>query len=493
MAEKKGFNLAEALGAVPDLGTTVPGREQIEYIDIDKLDADANNFYAISGVDELAANISMLGLQQPIRVRATEGDRFTIVSGHRRRAALQKLVDDGMADFRQVPCIRDKSEDSAALQELRLIFANSDTRRMTSAEIAKEAERVEALLYQLKEEGYEFPGRMRDHVAEACKVSKSKLARLKVIRDKLTEEWTPHYGKGDLSESTAYTLAQLKPEYQKVILARRRPSEPIRWLTSDEVDRFGKYFSEAEKISCKKDGGIPCDNLHQMCDKIASTPGWNNPCSKCCDKCGDLASCKYACPKLAEKVQKLKADAKEARRQEKKAREEADRPVIEAIQKFWTRFGEARRAAQMGWVKCCKTMKISEFALGGKDGVAARERGEDRITTSTTLPYGYNCYLDDIRKLVSIADLFDCSLDYLLCRTDDPKGVSGAAVSAPAGTWCKGVPDHPCTVVGVFDCGKDVPIQQIVRWDGECFRFTHGVKIEAECVRWYPLPEEDAV
>lgn len=38
---------------------------------------------------------------------------------------------------------------------------------------------------ELKEEGVEFPGRMRDHVAEACKVSKSKIARLKVIREGL--------------------------------------------------------------------------------------------------------------------------------------------------------------------------------------------------------------------------------------------------------------------------------------------------------------------
>ena len=47
---------------------------------------------------------------------------------------------------------------------------------------------VHPLLYQLREEGYEFPGRMRDQVAAACKVSAPKLARLKVIR-----EYPPHY------------------------------------------------------------------------------------------------------------------------------------------------------------------------------------------------------------------------------------------------------------------------------------------------------------
>ena len=177
---KDGFDLAAALGAVPIPGTTpAEGREQIEYIDIDLLDADANNFYQLSDVDELAANIEFVGLQQPIRVRENpdQPGRWIVVSGHRRRAALQKLVDGGREDFRAVPCIREQAVGSAALQELRLIYANSDTRKMTSAEISQQAERVEMLLYQLKEEGIEFPGRMRDHVAEACKVSKSKLSR----------------------------------------------------------------------------------------------------------------------------------------------------------------------------------------------------------------------------------------------------------------------------------------------------------------------------
>lgn len=78
---------------------------------------------------------------------------------------------------------------SPAMAELRLIYANADTRQLSSADIVKQAERVETLLYQLKEEGVAFPGRMRDHVAQACKISKSKLARLKVIQENLIPLW----------------------------------------------------------------------------------------------------------------------------------------------------------------------------------------------------------------------------------------------------------------------------------------------------------------
>ena len=186
--EKRKFNVMDVLGeqlaGVAELNTSGP--EQIEYIDIDLLDGDERNFYQLTDIDELADNIQMCGLQQPIRVRAGEGGRFTIVSGHRRRAALAQLVDKGLDQFRRVPCIRETDDASPALQELRLIFANSSTRKLTSAEIGEQAERVEALLYQLKEDGFEFPeGRMRDVVAAACNTHGSKLARIKVIRERL--------------------------------------------------------------------------------------------------------------------------------------------------------------------------------------------------------------------------------------------------------------------------------------------------------------------
>ena len=98
-------------------------------------------------------------------------------------------------------------------------WAQTNTRRMSSADISKQAERVEALLYQLKEEGVEFPGRMRDHVAEACKVSKSKLSRLKVIREKLAPDiYAGYYERGKLPEDTAYTLAKLPVGVQRDIV-----------------------------------------------------------------------------------------------------------------------------------------------------------------------------------------------------------------------------------------------------------------------------------
>ena len=166
------FDITSVLKNVPGTGT----EDQIEYIDLDLIDPDPENFYSLDGLDDLAANIELIGLQQPLRVRPGEGSHVIVVSGHRRRAACLMLRDGGNEKFNRVACIREKDEVSAAMRELRLIYANASTRVMSPAEMSKQAERVETLLYQLKEEGVEFPGRMRDHVAQACQVSKSKLS-----------------------------------------------------------------------------------------------------------------------------------------------------------------------------------------------------------------------------------------------------------------------------------------------------------------------------
>ena len=154
------------LSKVSDSDTN--GREQIQYIDLELLDADEANFYSIKGIHALAANIELCGLQQPLRVRPAENGRYKVVSGHRRRAALQSLAAEDPEKWRQAACIVEHGDESPAMRELRLILANSDTRQLTPAEISKQAERVERLLYQLKEEGVVFPGRMRDQVAAAC-------------------------------------------------------------------------------------------------------------------------------------------------------------------------------------------------------------------------------------------------------------------------------------------------------------------------------------
>lgn len=485
-------------GIVSNSDTTaepIPAREQIEYIDIDRIDDDPNNFYELSGLDELAANIELLGLQQPIRVRpGAEAGRYIIVSGHRRRAAVRQLVLDGHGELRDLPCIVDRSEESAALQELRLIYANSDTRKLSSAEIGKQAERVEALLYQLQEEGYEFPGRMRDHVAEACKVSKTKLARLKVIREKLAPCWQKRWKNNKLPESAAYALAQMPADRQKVIsdgLAKQGDTfGPVQqWMVRD----YGDKLAKVDKIECKTWGSGPCLNRERMREHIMGQNRWaHDYCRQCCDECEKLASCKYACQLLADKVKQLKADAKAQKQQEAQAEEERERPKVEQIQALWKRFGEARAAAEKSVEECYEAAGMY-YGEGDGKKQEKRERLEGSFNGNTKLPYGYGCYLRDVQAYVKLADLLGVSLDYLLCRTDEPAGFApqpeGQLMFAgwmPGGT----LPRTPGRVVVELDFGTAAPIFEICVFDGRVYHHwsADGKPLNQEPVRWMMLP-----
>lgn len=507
------FNLGELIkqGTVPNLGTT---REVIEYIDLALIDDDPRNFYQLSGLDELAANIELVGLQQPIRVRTNPDDptRVIIVSGHRRCSAIRKLSEDDPERWKQVPCIRERDSESPALQELRLIYANSDTRKMSSADISKQVERVEELLYQLQEEGYSFPGRMRDHVAQACQVSKSKLSRLKVIRDHLSSDWLPHYEKDEINESVAYALAQQPEEYQQKIYQKQMEKDTkLTYLVSSTVDVRAGYLDKLSKIECDRCGGTACQNQDAKWNKITSQNYYYGRCdSICCDNCGDLASCKYACPLLADKAKKLKAENREARRQEKLKQENKDAPKIRLLSDLWIRFGVARSAAGKSVQEFKKAIDI--YYSKGDEKEFVEKEGAWKITTGTSLPYGYAFSYTEAKRLIDTADMFGCSLDYLFCRTDNPtwppisdplteeppkqsadpdNGPSGQLVFAgwmPGGT----TPCAPCDVVAVFDMGEGKKNKMFARWDGYEFRFkAKGAKIDMQPIKWMVLPPEE--
>lgn len=447
------FDLGELLKDVSNSGT---GREQIEYIRLDLIEEDPNNFYQLSGIEELAANIELCGLQQPVRVRAIPGsDRYRIVSGHRRRKAVEALAQDDPERWGEIPCIIEADDASPALQQLRLIYANANTRTMTSAEVSEQAVQVEKLLYQLKEDGYEFPGRMRDHVAQAVGASKSKLARLKVIRDNLAAVWQPSWKSGDLSESVAYELAKMKKPYQTLLFDERdRANKQVRFLGAESVKTFAGRVSAIEKQACRAFGG-DCSNFECKMRKVAVSEYYHctNCDKKCCKDCPDLTSCKNACAKLRDVIAAKKADKKELARQAKLATERANAPAVAKISALWQRFGLLREMAYKDIDAVKKALGLYYFPYD-EEKIMKLECGEAKISPETKLPFGYSCYLSEIARLIALADLFGCSLDYMFCRTDVKEMAQEMAVpesdsDSAAGPACVWYPASVTPPVGV--------------------------------------------
>lgn len=477
MAEK--FSLADVLAGVPDSGTNQP-RDQIEYIDLDRLESDPNNFYEISGVAELASNIQIFGLQQPIRIRGAADGRFVIVSGHRRRAAIQYLVDEGFESFRQVPCIRERMDGSPAFQELRLIFANSDTRKLTAAEIAKQAERVEMLLYQLKEEGHEFPGRMRDHVAEACKVSKSKLARLKVIRDNLSADFKAAFESNALPEQTAYILAQFPLEFQRRLF---RVSS-VKDLNGSRLERVQDLYNSGTRwdmeMACPD--GKACKHgdaaLRHDLDNYDPCKG-----ATCCLTCPAATRDWSPCERMCSKAKAQRAAAKKEK-DEKEAAEIAKRTNLHQ-KKTIANAQRLLRAIDAAGVSDRVTIQWEDSSYSVAD-IRAWAAGEfkdgERWWDEKLRPAKCQHPVDIARKL-------GCSSDFVLGLSDDlTPGGSGPAATGGVAWYPAVIEPRPGTEVVVIDdlgCADNGKFFSSDSFDGSV--------LWKEVVMWTPAPGADAL
>ena len=495
MGEK--FDLGAYLKqAVPDSGT-MP--RQIETIDIGQIDSDERNFYKLEGIEELAGNIELFGLQQPIVVRPSDADsaRVVIVSGHRRTAALRLLVSEGKEQFRQVPVIRENESRSPALQELALIFANNDTRKMTSFETAKQAERVQALLYQLQEEGVPFPGRMRDHVAEACKVTKTRLSNLKVIREHLIPEGMTAWEAGDLAEDAALKLARLPEEYQQRILAanKKRNNGRVRWLYSGTVEAQAKRYATVDELQCQL-YGCECTNRDNKKAYLESQGDnyYGNCHRSCCSGCDKITSCKFVCPLLSSEVRAAKEQKRMENAQAKADKEAKERPDRELLELFWARFKEARKLAgasleSLFGPECWDTKYPSSYIRDFEK----LEGGQIKVDSNT--PFGpYGAYLSDAKKLLRLAKFLDCSVDYLLCRTDEPNSEQvKMEVTAAKPQWRTDDPPEGARVLGKFDVGEGLrPTLSVVYFHDGLYWLDKNWSLDYDLplLGWSPIPED---
>jgi ParB family chromosome partitioning protein len=411
--------LGDILKDVSKLDTAPDGgREQIEYIDIDQIESDPGNFYNLTQLEELASNIAVVGLQQPLRVRTSEEDpeKVVVVSGHRRQAALKLLIKEGREDLRAVPCIRERVAGSAALQELRLIYGNSDTRVISSAEQAKQAERVEMLLYQLKEEGFEFPGRMRDYVAQACKISAPKLARLKVIRESLISEYMNLFEKDRLPEQAAYALARLPGYFQRRMFSALPTTVPSGATVEKVLAKYNEGWRWEPQLTCPD--GKACKRGDTFLRRDCEAPGWAGFCggNTCCLKCNQATARYSPCERMCSKA---KAQRKEAADKEKaeehKRQAKQGRKYQKETQGYAKRLLRAIDAAGVpDDAKICwryysgiQVSTIRQWAAGEFDDPAG--------WYEVQLQPG-KCYTD---HLPEVAKLLNCSTDFLMGLTED--------------------------------------------------------------------------
>lgn len=494
----KGFDITSLFGDAATVSKSDTDRT-VTMIDIDKLQANEKNFYKVSkkDLDDLKSSIEISGIFDPPSVCKADGDKYRIISGHRRCEAVRQLVKEGRKDLRMVPCFI-RSPQSAEMEELELIWANATSRVLSSPELAQQAARVEELLYQLKEQGVEFPGRMRDHVAQACKISRTKLANLHAIQTNLRAPLLDMWRKGTLNDAQALELSRLDGGLQDRLagLFPRMSKDDL--PASAVVQRIGECAKAGAKWLpcgvCPAGDGLTCPSARGDAFLRHDLGNYYDMCqgSKCCWTCrnGRTAGGCNACDSMCSRAKA----ARTAANQQRKDKEEA------AAKKAADKVKQAFIAGAKRYLAAADAAGLPDNAridLTSYSGATVKELRS--WAAGKGLEYR-SFYRNDLEpRFVDVAKVsrqLQCSADYICGTIDQPWPIvplSEQLESDQPPKWRTGKPPASGHYWCSFDCGGTVLHSDAV-YDAVLgvwhFR-AGGAQIDSVCTTWVRLPEED--
>lgn len=478
------FNLAEMMGNVPNRDIS---RQRLEYIPIDKLRPDPENFYSMNGVESLARNISDNGLLDPINVYIDKEfpDVFTILSGHRRHQALLILYAEEPKKWGEVRCIVDREDIPKAARKLRLMMANCDTRHMTSSDLIKQATEMEKCIEDLQAQGYEFHGRRSEYVAKALNTSKTKLAKLKVIREGLIPCWGELWEQGKANDEVCYKLAHHNTELQETLFARFG-TDPSK-LYAYRVDEYAQTIARIP-TECKH-GQLGCTNARSEKEKIVASadPSYCG-CGRCCFGCRVLERCGHNCALSQGEKEKLWKKSKAEKQAQIDRQAAQDAPIIEATAGFIRRMVETATDKDIPDEAVVKALG----KWGWDRDWSLIADGVKEVKANTDIPLGYGVTGSVLVKLKNLADLLGVSIDYLVTgkepETKCPESGQG---------WKDTEPDKPGWYVAAYELVPGKMFYSRLYWTGSQFLMREtdpSSSIHASYLRyWIELPEVDNV
>lgn len=478
------------------------GRELVQ-VDIDDLVSNDANFYAVdeSKLEELKNSIALSGIMDPPTVTRTEDGKYRLISGHRRTAAVRALVAEGREDLRKVPVFV-RSPKNAAMEELELIMANSTARVLTSAEISQAAKRVERLLYDLKEQGVEFPGRMRDHVAEACNVSKTKLANLHMIEENLISGFKQQWALGKLPDVTALELARCEPDLQMRLLdafARTKEFPTSAGIVQvRELAEKGAVWHPSNHLHCPDGKWCPNSRDDATLRHDATCGSWTPQCKGelCCMDCeygAKARGCYDVCDQMCSKAKQYRTDKNaEEKRKEEDAKEKKRRVYRAGVQRKAARLVKAIDAAGLA-----DDTKLT-FANYAADKTVEKIRAYANGDFGDDYFYGTDSLDPDAKHVPELCEKLKCSADYLLGLTDELQPVSKSDTAAlPEGAFRmawrtdRDFPDGPVLLLLETEGMRIYDVDTAHCGELELYSAELLTDNGPNILRWLPLPPEE--
>lgn len=260
----------------------------VRLIPLAQIHPNPRNFYPrVENLEDLEESIKANGLLEPLTVVPDESGGYRLISGHNRFAALRRIHSAKYEDG--VPCLVLPAMDEHV--ELAAIIEANRQRVKTQALLAEEAEKLTQAYMARKRAGENLPGRIRDRVAEAMQISKTKLANLTAIRNGIKvpgikERWE----RNEIPEAAALIIARLPVEAQYRLLD---------WVIDGnhsysmrDVKKFAVMWGGCLK-KCPETETF-CDHAEAIYDQDFYGGVWHSP--GCCRGCLKLDTCPAACP-----------------------------------------------------------------------------------------------------------------------------------------------------------------------------------------------------
>lgn len=249
-----GFNVMEALSKnsrpVEEQGTAA--RFRTKDIAISRMYRNELNFYSLDQIEELAGDILLYGLKQNLELMYApcEKGEYRIIAGERRWEALKLLTAQGHTEFEIATCKMTKPEDDDE-EQVEIIIANA-YRTKTVADMITEETRLKAALERMRDEGKKIKGydlktgRLRDVIADMLKMSKTKVAQIEAINNRLLPELRDELRNGTVTFSTAYELSGMEQEEQETALEKIRETGGLTHKDVREKKEKKKAVSESD-------------------------------------------------------------------------------------------------------------------------------------------------------------------------------------------------------------------------------------------------------
>lgn len=270
----------------------------VKLIPLNKITRNTLNFYPAlddDAMDALVDSIKANGLLEPLTV-VPQDDFYRLISGHNRFSALLRLQAQAGAvgGYNQEVLCR-VLPPMTPEQELTAVIEANRQRIKSDALLAEEAKRLTEAYTKRREAGEDLPGRIRDRVAEAMQISKTKLANLNAIRNGIKvpgikERWE----RDEIPEAAALIIARLPVEAQYRLLD---------WVVNEHHSysikdiRMFDHIWLMFKHACPDTGKL-CHNAERM--YRAHFRDGNLHCVGCCQNCLERDTCPESCCKPSE-------------------------------------------------------------------------------------------------------------------------------------------------------------------------------------------------